>query len=96
MVSINVLALVIVGGMGSLPGIILGAFALKGLPEMLRELDTFRLMFFGALLVVMMILRPEGLWPGSRPKLEQRSQPEAPPGQRETAPQPAKLKGGTQ
>ncbi len=74
MVSINVLALVIVGGMGSIPGIILGAFALKGLPEMLRELDIYRLMFFGALLVVMMILRPEGLWPGTRPKLERQAE----------------------
>lgn len=70
MVSINVLALVIVGGMGSIPGIILGAFALKGLPEMLRELENYRLMFFGGLLVLMMILRPEGLWPASRPRLE--------------------------
>jgi branched-chain amino acid transport system permease protein len=67
MVSINVLALVIVGGMGSIPGIILGAFALKGLPEILRELENYRLMFFGGLLVMMMILRPEGLWPASRP-----------------------------
>lgn len=73
MVSINVLSLVIVGGMGSIPGIILGSVALKGLPEMLRELDIYRLMFFGALLVVMMILRPEGLWPASRPKLERKA-----------------------
>lgn len=77
MVSINVLALVIVGGMGSIPGIILGAFALKGLPEILRELDIYRLMFFGALLVVMMILRPEGLWPASRPRLEELPSPGA-------------------
>ncbi len=76
MVSINVLALVIVGGMGSIPGVILGAFALKGLPEMLRELDIYRLMFFGALLVVMMILRPEGLWPASRPRMEGEPQKE--------------------
>ncbi|MBE0697853.1 MAG: hypothetical protein IH586_13105 [Anaerolineaceae bacterium] len=73
MVSINVLALVIVGGMGSIPGMILGAFALKGLPEILRELENYRLLFFGGLLVVMMILRPEGLWPSSRPKLEKQS-----------------------
>lgn len=71
MVSINVLALVIVGGMGSIPGIILGAFALKGLPEILRELENYRLLVFGALLVAMMIVRPAGLWPSSRPKLEQ-------------------------
>jgi ABC-type branched-subunit amino acid transport system permease subunit len=70
MVSINILALVVVGGMGSIPGIILGAFALKGLPEILRDLENYRLMVFGALLVVMMILRPEGLWPSTRPRLE--------------------------
>jgi len=70
MVSINVLALVIVGGLNSIPGIILGSFALKGLPEMLRELENYRLLVFGALLVVMMILRPEGLWPATRPNLE--------------------------
>ncbi|HEX9018222.1 MAG TPA: hypothetical protein VF806_03495 [Anaerolineaceae bacterium] len=74
MVSINVLSLVIVGGMASLPGIFVGAFALKGLPEMLRELDIYRLLFFGALLVVMMILRPEGLWPAGRPQLAKQSE----------------------
>lgn len=70
MVSINVLCIVIVGGMGSIPGVILGAIALKGLPEMLRELDIYRLMVFGALLVAMMIIRPEGLMPAKSVKLE--------------------------
>ncbi len=76
MVSINVLAVVIVGGMGSIPGVILGAFALKGLPEILRELESFRIVAFGALLVVMMILRPEGLWPSSRRRLEMHEEEE--------------------
>jgi ABC-type branched-subunit amino acid transport system permease subunit len=70
MVSINVLCLLIVGGMGSIPGVIVGAFVLKGLPEILRELDIYRLLVFGALLVVMMIIRPEGLWPASRRRME--------------------------
>ncbi|MBI9051412.1 MAG: hypothetical protein JEZ00_18450 [Anaerolineaceae bacterium] len=70
MVSVNVLCLVIVGGMGSLPGIILGSFVLKGLPEILRGVENYRLLAFGALLVIMMIMRPEGLWPTDRPKLE--------------------------
>ena len=70
MVSINVLCLVIVGGMGSIPGMFLGAFVLKGLPELLREVENYRMLMFGALLVVMMIIRPEGLWPATRPKLE--------------------------
>lgn len=70
MVSINVLSLVIVGGMGSIPGVVLGAFALKGLPEILRELANYRLLAFGALLVIMMIARPQGLWPTGRPSLD--------------------------
>ncbi len=70
MVSINVLSVVIVGGMGSIPGVIAGAFALKGLPEVLRQLENYRVMVFGALLVVMMIMRPEGLIPSSRRRLE--------------------------
>jgi ABC-type branched-subunit amino acid transport system permease subunit len=70
MVSINVLCLVIVGGMGSLPGIILGSFVLKGLPEVLRGVENYRLLAFGALLVIMMIMRPTGLWPTKRPALE--------------------------
>ncbi|RPJ51822.1 MAG: hypothetical protein EHM21_01780 [Chloroflexi bacterium] len=90
MVSINVLALVIVGGMASIPGVILGSAALKGLPEILRELDIYRLMFFGALLVVMMILRPEGLWPAKRPKLE--GEPQKTPTPQQQA-QAAKVEG---
>lgn len=70
MVSINVLCLLIVGGMGSIPGVIVGAFVLKGLPEILRELDLYRLLVFGGLLVVMMILRPEGIWPAPRRRFE--------------------------
>jgi branched-chain amino acid transport system permease protein len=63
LISINVLALIIVGGMGSLPGVVLGSIALIGLPELLREFGEYRYLFYGAALVVMMRLRPEGLWP---------------------------------
>lgn len=70
LVSINVLALVIVGGMGSIPGVIMGALVLKGLPEILRELQDYRVLAFGALLVLMMIIRPEGIWPAARPQME--------------------------
>ena len=83
MVSINVLALLIVGGMGSIPGAIAGAFALKGLPEVLRELEDYRVLVFGALLVVMMIIRPAGLIPSSRRKLDiqaAKNAPSEPPG----------------
>ena len=82
MVSINVLCIVIVGGMGSIPGMFLGSFALKGLPELLREFENYRLLAFGALLVFMMIIRPQGFWPASTPKLadQAKSLPAAPPG----------------
>ena len=75
MVSMNILSLIIVGGVNSIPGIILGAFALKGLPEILREIENYRLLIFGALLIVMMLVRPNGLWPSSRPLFEKSSQP---------------------
>jgi branched-chain amino acid transport system permease protein len=63
LVSINVLSLIIIGGLGSIPGIVVGAFVLVGLPEALRELSDYRLLVFGALLVVAMLLKPEGLIP---------------------------------
>jgi branched-chain amino acid transport system permease protein len=61
---------------------------LKGLPEILRELEDYRVLVFGALLVVMMIVRPQGLWPASRVQLE-RPRPEA-----EEAEVPAELAEG--
>jgi ABC-type branched-subunit amino acid transport system permease subunit len=70
MVSINVVSVVIVGGMGNIPGVIAGALVLKGLPEVLRQLEDYRIMVFGALLVVMMLWRPSGLIPSSRRKME--------------------------
>ena len=89
------MALVIVGGMGSLPGIILGAFALKGLPEILRELENYRMMVFGALLVVMMIIRPEGLWPAKRPKLEKAPDHPEPVEKESSPPNPGQPAGGS-
>jgi branched-chain amino acid transport system permease protein len=70
LVSINVLCLIIVGGMGSLPGVVVGALALVGLPELLREFAEYRLLAYGALLIVMMLMRPEGLWPSAVRKRE--------------------------
>ncbi len=65
-VSIDALAMIIVGGIGSIPGVILGAVALKGLPEVLRGVDEYRIVTFAALLIIMMIVRPEGLLPSAR------------------------------
>jgi branched-chain amino acid transport system permease protein len=78
MVSVNVLCIVIIGGMGSIPGVIVGALVLKGLPEILRELDEYRMLFFGALLIFMMIVRPEGLWPSKRRQMELHDKEETP------------------
>jgi branched-chain amino acid transport system permease protein len=63
LISINVLSLIIVGGMGSVIGVVIGALALVGLPELLREFAEYRLLLYGAALVFMMLSRPEGLWP---------------------------------
>lgn len=63
MISINVLCLIIVGGLGSLPGVVVGALILVGLPELLREFAEYRLLMYGALLIVMMLTKPEGFWP---------------------------------
>jgi branched-chain amino acid transport system permease protein len=76
LISINVLALIIVGGMGSLPGVVLGSIALIGLPELLREFGEYRYLFYGAVLVVMMRLRPEGLWPSETRRRELHSRDE--------------------
>jgi branched-chain amino acid transport system permease protein len=43
--------------------VIIGALILVGLPELLREFSEFRFLIYGALLVVMMLLKPEGFWP---------------------------------
>jgi branched-chain amino acid transport system permease protein len=62
-VSINVVAIVVVGGMGSIPGAVLGAIFLIGVPELFREFSEYRFLFYGAALVIMMLYRPEGLMP---------------------------------
>ncbi|HXV99595.1 MAG TPA: branched-chain amino acid ABC transporter permease, partial [Anaerolineae bacterium] len=78
LISINALALIIVGGMGSVPGVIVGALALVGLPELLREFDEFRLLVYGAVLMAMMLYRPEGLWPEKTRQRELHAEEDAP------------------
>jgi branched-chain amino acid transport system permease protein len=89
LVSINVLSLIIVGGMGSIPGVIVGAMALVGLPELLREFAEYRLLVYGAALVFMMLKRPEGLWPEVTRKRELHEAEEA-----AEAVQPAEMPSG--
>ncbi|MCK0198942.1 branched-chain amino acid ABC transporter permease [Ancylobacter sp. 6x-1] len=68
LVSINVLAILVIGGLGSLPGVLVGAIVLIGLPELLREFGEFRYLFYGIALVAMMHVRAEGLWPAAYAK----------------------------
>ncbi|HSF82666.1 MAG TPA: hypothetical protein VLA49_15630 [Anaerolineales bacterium] len=70
LVSINVLSLIIIGGMGSIPGVFVGALALIAAPDLLRGFAEYRYLVYGAVLVAMMLVRPEGLWPEERRKLE--------------------------
>jgi len=64
--SAMVLSMVVLGGMASIPGIILGAFALIVLPEVFREVELYRMLAFGAAMTLMMLFRPEGLIPAKR------------------------------
>jgi branched-chain amino acid transport system permease protein len=61
--SILFLAAVVLGGPGNMPGVILGAVLVAYIPERFRFLDQSRFLFFGIALCVMMIFRPQGLWP---------------------------------
>lgn len=60
--SMSMMAMVVLGGMGSIPGVIIGSTVLTALPEMLRSLSEYRLVIYGAMMVLMMIFRPGGIW----------------------------------
>jgi len=64
--SAMVLAMVVLGGMGSIPGVMLGALALVALPEVFRQFELYRMLAFGGAMTVMMLFRPKGLWPAKR------------------------------
>ena len=66
LVSITALAVVILGGMGSIPGVVVGALVLIGIPGVLSEFAQYRLLLYGAVLMAIMILRPQGLIPNVR------------------------------
>jgi branched-chain amino acid transport system permease protein len=57
---------VILGGMGSIPGVIVGTLLLIGLPGLLDEFEEYRLLVYGAALILVMVLRPQGLVPNVR------------------------------
>jgi branched-chain amino acid transport system permease protein len=71
-VSVNVLAILVVGGIGSLPGVLVGAAALIGVPEVLRDLGEFRYLIYGIAVIAIVRLKPEGLWPAAVRRREAR------------------------
>ncbi|MFL9986292.1 branched-chain amino acid ABC transporter ATP-binding protein/permease [Paraburkholderia sediminicola] len=81
--SVTILIVVVLGGRGSIPGVILGAVIVAGLPEVLRFLNLWRIFGFAIGLVILMLLRPQGLWPAPlrrvAPPRASTGDPEAPP-----------------
>ncbi|AOB26750.1 MULTISPECIES: high-affinity branched-chain amino acid ABC transporter permease LivM [Bordetella] len=70
--SALILAIVVLGGMGSQVGVILAAILLTVLPELAREFAEYRMLMFGLVMVLMMMWRPQGLLPMKRPHVELR------------------------
>ncbi|KDD15743.1 high-affinity branched-chain amino acid ABC transporter permease LivM [Bordetella bronchiseptica] len=70
--SALILAIVVLGGMGSQIGVILAAILLTVLPELAREFAEYRMLMFGLVMVLMMMWRPQGLLPMKRPHVELR------------------------
>jgi len=70
MESCIVLCIVVLGGVGSIPGVIVAAVILSAVPEIFRDLQNYRMLAFGAAMAAMMVLKPEGLIPASRRKRE--------------------------
>ena len=61
--SVLILLGVVLGGMGKIPGVIIGAFALVLFPEVFRDLGSSRILVFAIVMLVIMLYRPEGIWP---------------------------------
>jgi len=80
-ISINALSLIIVGGLGSIPGVIVGSLILVGMPELLREFTEYRFLLYGILLIIMMLFKPEGFLPDVTRKRELRGEEEESPDQ---------------
>ncbi len=72
--SVIILCMVVLGGMGSVPGVILGASLLVILPEFMRQFALYRMLIFGGAMVVMMVLRPQGILGSTRRVIASRVQ----------------------
>ena len=74
--SVLILSMVVLGGMGNIWGAMLGAFVLGILPELLRGFESYRMLLFGLLMILMMIFRPQGILGGQLIRRELRRKPE--------------------
>jgi len=66
MESCMLFCIVLIGGMGSIPGVLIGSAAISLFPEFFRTFAKYRMLIFGAAMVAMMIFRPGGIWPRKR------------------------------
>ena len=62
--SVDILSMVVLGGLGSITGSVIGAAILSTAPEFLRFMASYRMLVYGALLVFLMVFRPNGLLGG--------------------------------
>jgi branched-chain amino acid transport system permease protein len=85
--SVVLFLMVILGGSGSIPGVIVGAALVVGLPELFRGFATGRMLVFGLVMMVMMVVRPQGLFPLRLPRFKPADLPGAAP-ERAAAPAP--------
>jgi branched-chain amino acid transport system permease protein len=64
--SLMILVAVVLGGMGKISGMVVGALVMVLFPEVFRSIGSLRMLLFGIILILMMIFRPQGLWPVRR------------------------------
>ncbi len=64
--SVLILLGVVLGGMGKIPGVIIGAFALVLFPEVFRGLGSMRILVFAIVMLIIMLYRPQGIWPAKK------------------------------
>jgi len=76
--SVIMFCIVVLGGIGSIPGVLVGTVGMIVLPELLREvllnIQQWRMLLFGAAMIIMMVFRPQGLWPSRRLRLMRREE----------------------
>jgi branched-chain amino acid transport system permease protein len=78
-VSVMVLAMIVLGGLGNIMGALLGAFILSILPEFLRGFDIYRMLIFGLAMILMMLFRPQGILGEAHHQEEFRREENTPP-----------------